>query len=52
MNKPRVIRWVVLLSGFFLVSLFALVLILPLIIDSKCKSKRALVAEKTNGMAS
>ena len=53
MNKPRVIRWVALLSGFFLVSLFALVLILPMILDSEgVKSKaRAFVAEKTNGLA-
>jgi hypothetical protein len=53
MNKPRVIKWVVLLAGFFLVSLFALVLFLPQIIDSEAiKSKaRAFVAEKTNGLA-
>ena len=53
MNKPRVIRWVALLAGFFLVPLFALVLLLPMIVDSEAvKSKtRAFVAEKTNGLA-
>jgi hypothetical protein len=53
MNKPRVIRWVALLAGFFLVSLLTLALLLPMIIDSEAvKAKaRAFVAEKTNGLA-
>jgi hypothetical protein len=53
MNKPRVIRWVALLAGFILVALFALVLLLPMIVDSEAiKAKaRAFVAEKTNGLA-
>ncbi len=52
MNKPRVIRWVALLAGFFLVSLFALALLLPMILDSEAvKAKaRAFVAERTNGL--
>ena len=53
MNKPRAITWVALLAGFFLVALFALVLALPILVDSEAvKSKaRAFVAEKTNGSA-
>ncbi len=53
MNKPRVIRWIALLSGTFLVALCALVLLLPMILDSDAvKAKaRAFVAERTNGVA-
>jgi hypothetical protein len=53
MNRPRVIKWVALLAGTFLVSLFALLILLPMVIDSEAvKAKaRAIVAEKTNGLA-
>jgi hypothetical protein len=53
MNKPRVITWVALVTGFILVPLLALALLLPIFIDSETvKSKvRVFVAEKTNGLA-
>jgi AsmA-like protein len=53
MNKLRVIRWIALLSGVFLVALVALVLTLPILVDSEAvKSKaQAFIAEKTNGSA-
>ena len=53
MKKTRVIKCFALVAGFFLVSLFALVLVSSRIIDSETvKSKvREFVAEKTNGLA-
>ena len=53
MNKSRVITWVALLSGTFLVALIALVLLLPMIVDSEAvKAKaRAFLSERTNGLA-
>jgi hypothetical protein len=53
MNKPRVIRGVALLAGFFLMALFALILLLPMIIDSEAVKAKAFafIAEKTNGSA-
>ncbi len=53
MKKTRFIKCFALVAGFFLVSLFALVLVSSRIIDSETvKSKvREFVAEKTNGLA-
>ena len=53
MNQSRVVRWVALISGFFLVSLVALILLIPMVIDSEAvKAKaRAFVADRTNGLA-
>src|SRR4029453_16394952 len=52
MKQPRVIRWIALAAGIFLVPCFALILLLPMIIDSEAvKSRaRAFVAEKTEGL--
>ena len=54
MKKTSVITWVALISGCLLISLFALILLLPIFIDSEVvKSKaRAFIGEKTNGLAS
>jgi hypothetical protein len=52
MNQPRVITWVALIAGTFLVVFLAL--LLPMIVDSEAvKAKaRAFVAENTSGLAS
>src|SRR6185295_3844072 len=52
MKRSRVIRWVAGFSGFLLVSWFALIMVIPWIVDSEIvKSKaRDFVAEQTNGM--
>lgn len=53
MNKPRAITRVALIAGFFLASLFALVLFVPIFIDSDTVKSRvtSFVVEKTNGLA-
>ena len=53
MNKPRVIRWVALVAGIFLMLLFALILLLPIIIDGQTVKAKAsaFIAEKIHGLA-
>ena len=53
MNKPRVIRWVALVAAIVLVPLVALMLLLPMIIDSQAVKAKAsaFIAEKTDGLA-
>ena len=53
MNQSGVVRWVALISGLFLLSSFALILLIPMIVDGDAvKAKaRAFVADRTNGVA-
>jgi hypothetical protein len=53
MNKLRFIRWVALVAGIFLVPFLALIVLLPMIVDSQSVKATAIafIAEKTDGLA-